>query len=126
MIAYKLFYFAHVTTATISITLFVLRGLGMMVGAGWLRWRWVRVLPHVNDSVLLLSAVLLAWTTQQYPLQQHWLTAKLTALIAYILLGMVALRWGPSRGLRIAAWLAALVTFGYIVAVALQRSPAPW
>lgn len=119
-------YFVHVTTAAISITLFVLRGLGIMLNAGWLRWKPVRVLPHLNDTLLLLSALMLAWITHQYPLQQSWLTAKLVALVVYILLGMVAMRWGPTRPIRAIAWLAALITFGYIVAVALNRSPVPW
>lgn len=119
-------YLVHVTTAVISISLFVIRGVGMMLNAGWLRWKPVRILPHVNDTLLLLSAFVLAWITHQYPLQQSWLTAKLTALVVYILLGMVAMRWGATRGIRATAWVAALVTFGYIVAVALNRSPVPW
>jgi uncharacterized membrane protein SirB2 len=52
-----------------------------------------------------------------------WLTAKIVGLLAYIALGMVALRFGRTRGTRAAAWIAALATFGYIVSVAVTKDP---
>lgn len=88
----------------------------------WRRITPLRWLPHLNDTVLLASAVGLAWQSGQYPLQQSWLTAKVLALVAYILLGKQALRPTPGalpRGLYFAA---ALVCAGYIVAVATTRS----
>jgi uncharacterized membrane protein SirB2 len=115
----------HVTTAALSFALFFLRGVWMLQGSGRLRRRWVRVLPHVNDSVLLVSAGLLAVRVRQYPFVDAWLTAKVTALLLYILLGMVALHWGASFRIRLGAWLAAMTVFGYIVAVALTRDPLP-
>ena len=60
------------------------------------------------------------------PLSQSWLVAKLTGLILYILFGTVAIRRGPSREIRIAAFVAALSMFGYVVGVALAKSPASW
>ena len=66
-------------------------------------------------------AMLAAWGI--WPWEQPWLTAKITALLLYIGLGMVALRFGRSRRVRICAWLAALATAGYIVAVAFSRDP---
>ena len=116
----------HVTAAALSISMFVVRGLGMLRNAAWLRHRLVRIVPHVNDTVLLLSAIWLALLTHQYPFQQGWLTAKVTALVLYIGLGMVAMRWGGTKRIRLIAWLGAVVTFAYIVAVALNRTPIPW
>ena len=55
-----------------------------------------------------------------------WLTAKVLALIAYIVLGAIGLKYGRTRKIRIAAWVAALLTFGYIVAVALTRQVLPF
>ena len=57
---------------------------------------------------------------------QSWLTAKVLALLAYIILGSIALRRGPTRRARIAAWVMTLLVFGYIVAVARTRSALPW
>ena len=86
--------------------------------------RWLRWAPHVNDTLLLAAAVGLAVMSGQYPLARSWLTAKIVGLLTYILLGMVALKPGRPRGVRIAAWLSALAVFGYVVSVAVTRNPA--
>lgn len=114
----------HMTCAALSGSLFLLRGLWMLMDSPRLRQRWVRVLPHAIDTVLLASAVTLAVWSAQYPVAQGWLTAKVAALLLYIVLGSVALRRGRSRTTRAAAFVAALATFAYIVGVALTRNPA--
>jgi uncharacterized membrane protein SirB2 len=115
----------HVSCAAISYLLFFVRGVWMIADSPLLTRRWVRVLPHVNDTLLLAAAVSLAIWSRQYPLEQGWLTAKLVALMLYIALGMAALKPGMSRSRRIAAWVAAQGVFFYIVAVALTRNPLP-
>jgi uncharacterized membrane protein SirB2 len=116
----------HLATIAITLTLFLLRGFWMMANSPRLQARWVRIVPHVNDTLLLASGIGLAVLIQQYPLVQGWLTAKLFALIAYIVLGTIALKRGKTRGQRIAAWIAALAVFGYMVAVAVTHDPLPF
>ncbi len=111
--------------AAISYALFFVRGFWMMRESPLLGARWVRVLPHVVDTVLLASALSMAFMLRQYPFVAGWLTAKVLALCAYIVLGVIALRRGRTRATRIAAWLAAQGVFAYIVAVALTRSAFP-
>ena len=118
--------FAHVATVIASFSLFFLRGLWMMYAPKRLGWRWVRIVPHVIDTGLLGSAIALAVLTAQYPFSQPWLTAKVSGLMLYIVLGTVAIKRGRTRRQRIVAWIAALVVFGYIVAVAATRNPSPW
>jgi uncharacterized membrane protein SirB2 len=113
----------HVASVGLSLALFFLRGVWMLKSSPWLRQSWVKVAPHVNDTLLLLSGVALAIRIQQYPPYAGWLNAKLGALLVYILLGMVALKWGRSRAERAAAWVCALLVFGYMVSVAATRSP---
>ncbi len=113
----------HLASAATSYALFFLRGVWMIRGSALLRHRWVRVVPHVIDTVLLGSAIALAIISHQYPFVTAWVTAKVAAVIAYIGLGMIALRHGRTRSVRIAAWVAAQVIFGYIVVVALTRRP---
>jgi len=115
----------HVACAILSVSGYFLRGLLMLRGSALLNNRWVKVTPHVIDTLLLASAIVLAVRLQQYPFVHGWLTAKVIALIAYIVLGAIGLRYGRTRRIRIVAWLAALLTFGYIVAVALTRQALP-
>jgi uncharacterized membrane protein SirB2 len=111
----------HITFAVLSGSFFVLRGLWMLLDAPLLRRRWVKVVPHVVDTLLLASALVLVFWSGQYPFVQAWLTAKVLALIAYIVLGAIALKRGKTKGVRTFALFAALATFAYIVAVALTR-----
>ncbi|MCB1855394.1 MAG: SirB2 family protein [Pseudomonadales bacterium] len=114
---------AHVASALLSISGFTLRGYWMLTGSALLQRRLVKVLPHVIDTVLLGSAVgmLLLW--QAGPLQLPWLIAKIVGLIVYIGLGMVALRFGRTRRVRATAFVLALLTAAYILAVAYSKSP---
>ncbi len=116
----------HVTCAGLSFTGFVLRGVLMLRDSPRRRLPVVRVLPHVVDTLLLVSAVGLAAQLHVSPLRAPWLAAKLIALVCYIGLGFVALRFGPDRRVRATAWVLALATFAYIVAVAATHSPLPW
>ncbi|MES2098482.1 MAG: SirB2 family protein [Pseudomonadota bacterium] len=112
----------HVGCAAISIGLFAARGAMQLGGVDWRRWRWLRIAPHVNDTVLLGAAVTLALMSAQYPFAQAWLTAKVLALCVYVALGSVALgRDVPPRRRRV-AFAAAILSVGYIVAVAFTRS----
>lgn len=114
----------HITFAVLSGSFFLLRGLWMLADSPMLQRRWVKVVPHVVDTLLLSSALVLVFWSGQYPFVQPWLTAKVLALVAYIVLGTVALKRGKTQGVRAFALLAALATFAYIVAVALTRQPA--
>lgn len=114
----------HQGAVALSFAGFFVRGLGGLQGARWVRGRAARSLPHVVDSVLLLSALALAWQLRLDPLAAPWLLAKIVGLLAYIGLGVLALRPGRPRGQRAAAWLAALAVFGYIVSVAITKHPA--
>lgn len=116
----------HVSCVVISYLLFFTRGVWMLTDSPLLRQRWVRILPHVNDTLLLAAAIALALMLKQYPLTDAWLTAKATGLVAYIAIGTVAMRPGRTRRVRIAAWLVAQVVFFYIVGVALTRNPLPF
>ena len=113
----------HVACVIISGGGFFVRGLWMLRASPRLDARWVRVAPHIVDTLLLASAIGLVIATHQYPLVQGWVTAKIFGLLAYIGLGTVALRRGKTRAIRLASWIGAIATFGYIVSVALTRNP---
>lgn len=115
----------HQTAAALSIAGFVARGAGALAGAAWVRRRAARSLPHLVDTVLLLTAVTMLWQWQASPSALPWVTAKLVALLVYIGLGVVALRPATPRGRRAAAYASALLTVGYIVGTAVTKR-ADW
>lgn len=115
----------HVACVAVSIGLFTLRAALQWQGVPWRRWRVLRIAPHVVDTVLLGSALWLCWMIGQYPFVQGWLTAKVLALLAYILLGRIALGRDTARARRVPALVAALCCVVYIVGVALTHS-ATW
>lgn len=113
----------HLTSVALSITLFALRGLLQLASFNWRQWRLLRLVPHLNDTVLLTAAIALSYMSGQYPLAQPWLTAKIIALFFYIAAGSIALRENVHIGHRRIAFALALLAVLYIVGVAWKRSP---
>lgn len=113
----------HIACAVLTIALFVLRGGLMLAGSRWLQTPVLRFLPHVIDTVLLTTALMLLGIVHQYPFVHGWLTVKVVLLVVYIVLGSVALKRGRTRPVRIAAFVAALATVGFIYTVARAHHP---
>ena len=120
---YKLLIHLHMITAAISLLLFLYRGVWVLRHGQHGRPRWMKWLPHVNDTLLFVFGIALMLTIQQYPIVNAWLSAKLTALIVYILLGMVVMKWAKQWRSQFAALMSALVVFAYMVGVAISKQP---
>lgn len=114
----------HVTCVVLSLTGFLLRGGWMLSGSALLQHRLTRILPHLVDTTLLLSAIWLAVAIRQYPFDAAWVTAKVLGLLAYIGLGTVALKRGRTRTIRLAALGAAIAVYLWIVSVAFSKNAA--
>lgn len=110
----------HITFALLSFVGFFIRGIWMLQGSGLLRRKWARVLPHINDTLLLVSAIALAIALGYSPGNHPWLMTKIIALFVYIGVGVLAFRH-PRKAVRVTAWLIALGIFLYIVSVALYK-----
>lgn len=121
---YALFKNSHIFFVTLSATGFLLRGYWMLSGNPLSQHKLARGLPHVIDSLLLASALVMVVMTEQYPFVAPWLTAKVLGLLAYIVLGAVALTYGRTKGLRVTTFIGALLVFAWIVSVALTKQPA--
>ncbi|WP_444678733.1 SirB2 family protein [Halomonas sp. E19] len=90
----------HMTTALLSLAFFMVRAWWSVREAPILQRRWVKVVPHVNDTLLLLLGVTLMVMLSMWPHHHPWLAAKLLALLAYILLGTLAIKRGRSPAAR--------------------------
>ena len=122
---YTVLRLAHSLTVLLSLSLFMLRGFWMWRESTHLQDKWVRVLPHINDTLLLAAAIAMLVVAELNPLQQPWLLAKILALLAYIGVGTIALKRGQTRAVRIRAFFGALAIFGYIIAVAVTKQVIP-
>lgn len=115
----------HVTLALVSLGGFTLRGYWMLLGSPMLGRRWVKVAPHMVDTLLLLSGLALIFQYHLFPTDHPWLAAKLVGLVLYIVLGSIALKRGKTRGVRAAAFAGALSAFGYMLAAAVTHRALP-
>lgn len=116
----------HVSCVIISFAGFVTRSFWILFRPRMLKKKWVKIFPHLIDTILLLSAILLLVQLQLSLLDNHWLLAKIGALLVYIALGLIAFKAGRSARIRwpvfIIAWILAVSVFFYIVSVAVTKS----
>ena len=113
----------HVSAVALSGIFFLVRGVWMLRGSAQLQQSWVRISPHVVDSVLLAAALGLLIKLRLNPFVTPWLSAKLLALLGYVVFGSFALKRGRPRQTRIITLLIALGLFAYMVGTALTRDP---
>ncbi|VAW62759.1 hypothetical protein MNBD_GAMMA10-3240, partial [hydrothermal vent metagenome] len=93
----------HVTCVVLSFSGFFVRGILMIRAPDLLQNRAIKIFPHIVDTLLLLSAFVMLYYLQLSLLDNNWLIAKVGALLLYIFLGMLALRPGRPRAVRITA-----------------------
>jgi len=113
----------HIACVVLTIALFVLRGGLMIAESPWLRSRALLVLPHVIDTILLSTALMLTTIVHQYPFVQGWLTMKVVLLVVYVVLGSIAIKRGRTKRIRVYAFAAALATIAFLVTVARAHHP---
>jgi len=116
----------HVLCAIISICGFTYRGILKLTRPDRLRRKWLRIAPHVIDALLLVSAISLVFQTGYYPTEHSWVTAKIIALVVYILLGLFTLRFSKDARQTRLAFIGALLCYTYIIAVAINKSAWPF
>lgn len=123
----KLLIHVHALAVLLSLAGFVLRGIWMMRDSTMLKARWVKITPHVVDTILLLSALGAAWVLfWQHGAHPTFLTVKIVGLVGYIVLGLIALRLGKTKAVRASAWVLAIVLFLYVAAIGVYHThPGP-
>ena len=113
----------HLATVMLSLFGFVLRGVLRFRGSDLINRKWLKIAPHIVDTVLIASAITLLLQASLNPLSTPWLLAKIVALIIYIGLGLIAFRFASSRSVAVWSWGMAVLVFCYILAVAVTKNP---
>ena len=115
----------HVAFAYLTLVSFVVRGLLSLAESPLRNAKWMRIAPHVIDTFLLVFGISLAVSLSLSPLANGWLMAKIVGLIAYIGFGVMAMR-ASSRPLKIFGFVAAILSVGYVFAVAYSKQVMPF
>ncbi|MGE4503585.1 MAG: SirB2 family protein [Thiomicrospira sp.] len=115
----------HKITVLLSIVGFFARGVGHIFNQAWINKKPVKILPHVIDTLLLVSAISLV-AVSAFSFTDGWIVAKILGLIAYIGLGLMAFRFAKTRTQKALYWLLALMVVFYIVAVAVHKTAWPF
>jgi uncharacterized membrane protein SirB2 len=114
----------HLTLAYLTVLGFVVRGVWSMTDSALRSQKWVKIAPHVIDTLLLVLGVAMAIDLAISPVE-GWLAAKLVGLLAYIGFGVLTMR-AATRRMKIVGFVGALTSIGYIFAVAFARNPWPF
>ena len=109
----------HIVFITLSILLFnyrfLLKRLNKPIP------KIIKIIPHINDTFLLVSGICMAYIMAINPLEQPWLMAKIIALFLYIGFGMVALK---RTGLQsIMGYLLATLMLVFMIFTAINKTP---
>lgn len=121
--AYPLLKDVHVAAVIASGSLFAARAVAGLLGARQVMHPVLRYTSYAIDVVLLSAAVTLAFIVGQAPFLDGWLTVKVLLLVAYIVLGSIALKRGRTRASRARATALAVLVYLFIASVALTHDP---
>jgi uncharacterized membrane protein SirB2 len=98
----------HLTAVAVSFLFFTFRYLLRLTNSHLLQKKWMKITPHIVDTLLLASAIVLMFVIGQYPLVNAWLTAKLVCVVGYILMGVACLKISNRKSVITGAYLIAL------------------
>lgn len=113
----------HMTLAVISISLFTLRFIWTFTGSSKLQAKWIKITPHIIDTLLLTFGIVMTVQYSINPVEQLWLGEKLLAVIAYIFTGYFTLKLARNKPMQIIGYLGAIGWVMLIVRLAMTREP---
>ncbi|XQW86151.1 SirB2 family protein [Thalassotalea piscium] len=111
----------HMTLAVISIAFFTLRFIWTLMESKHLSKKWVKITPHIVDTLLLTFGIILAVQLSINPLEQLWLGEKILAVVAYIFTGYYALKLARNRTMQIIGYLGAMGWIMLVVRIAMTK-----
>ncbi|QEY13475.1 SirB2 family protein [Cellvibrio sp. KY-YJ-3] len=112
----------HLTFVVLSLLIFLVRGVLLFMNSSMLHKKLLKIAPHIINTIMLVSGIVLAVHLGMKPGEQPWLMAKIIGLVVFIILGVGAFKVSKPLGQKI-LWIDALVVFAYIISVAITKSP---
>ncbi|MBY6063397.1 invasion protein [Pseudidiomarina sediminum] len=110
----------HVSIVALSVLLFVLRFIWRSMDASVAKQKWVKIVPHIIDTLLLLTIVGMLVHWQQWPWETPWLLNKLVGLVGYIVFGLIAMK-AQRAWLRYGAFVVAMGWIAMLLHVAYSK-----
>lgn len=123
---FAVFKHIHVLMAVLSVLFLILRFAYGIRDTGHLNKRWLKVIPHIIDGLLVLSIIGMLVSVGVSVFPSAWLSEKFTMFILYIVfsvLMVLSLRGRLSAGLRIPAFVLALLSWLWLIKVAVTKMP---
>ncbi len=120
---YMAFKHLHLTAIALSLLFLILQVVTQVMDSKMKDAKWLKVLPHIINTVLIITAVGLCVTLAQYPFVHDWVTSKLIGLVAYVLLAIVAVKWARTNAMRVFALIGAVAWLVLTGKVAISKAP---
>ena len=113
----------HMTLAIITILGFLFRSILLFKQSPMLQKKWLKITPHIIDTLLLASGITL-WVTWYGAVSMPWLNFKVLMIIAYIVFGIITFKT-QTKALRGIAFTLAIGSFATILYIARTKT-LPW
>ncbi|AEE22675.1 SirB2 family protein [Paraglaciecola chathamensis] len=113
----------HLTCIALSVLLFIMRFIWTMTQSSMLQKKWVKITPHIVDTLLILSAATLCVLISQYPFVTPWVTEKLVGLFMYVFMVALALKMARTNFMRVIGFIGALSWIAFTALVAISKQP---
>jgi uncharacterized membrane protein SirB2 len=111
----------HLTAVVLTIALFLIRYFWLIRGSDMLMKKWVKVVPHIIDTVLLGSAIALCFIVPWNPLNHPWLWQKILLVVVYIFMGFYVLKKAHSNTTRWTGFLIAMTCLAFAGKMAVSK-----
>lgn len=119
---YLLLKHLHLTFVALAFLVFLVRGILLFMNSVLLDKKLLKIAPHIINTIMLISGIVLAVHLGISPGEHSWLMAKIIGLVVYIGLGVAAFKV-PNALARKVLWVDAIIVFAYIASVAITKSP---
>lgn len=112
----------HLTAIALSFALFAIRFVLVMKSSPMLQKKWLKITPHIVDTLLIISIVMLCVELSVYPFANEWATSKLIGLVLYILSVAFALKWARNNVMRIVGFAGAIAWLTITASIAVSKN----